>query len=50
MHFHPCPICETVLLRSFEKIDHMTTNHKQTQNDADSDSGNDDLEDDTEIQ
>ena len=49
IHFHPCPICETVFLRSFEKIDHITTNHKQTQNDADSDSGNDDLEDDTEF-
>ena len=40
MHFHPCPICETVFLRSLEKINHMGANHKETQND----SGTDELE------
>ena len=49
MHFYPCPICESVFLRSFEKKDHITNNHKQTRNDVASDSGNDGLRDDTEV-
>jgi hypothetical protein len=38
MHFHPCPICETVFLRSFEKTNHITQNHKAIPNEVESSS------------
>ena len=35
MHFHPCPICESVFLRSFEKRSHIAQNHKEMPGDND---------------
>ena len=35
MHFHPCPICESVFLRSFEKRSHIAQNHKEMTGDND---------------
>ena len=31
-HFHPCPIGEAIILRSFDKINHIGANYKETPN------------------